>query len=326
MEYTRTGVRRGTGPADAERGSSAQIALGRHSPPQRPAGWLTGSRGRLTLRGVPTEALSDYRITARNTSKQSENLIHDDTTARRYGFKGALVPGVTVYAYLTQPLVAALGSAWLERGTATVRFVKPILEGETVVVSGSVVDHSARETTLSLVARVEGGDECAVMSATLPAGLPTLVNLAAYREGPLPDPRPPVTREALLAIADLGSPVTYYDEGRAREFLAKVDDPLDLYRVADGRVHPAFYLDQANRALSANVRLGPWIHASSIVRHLGPAHVNDTLRTRGRVRSLYEKKGREFVELDLVIVGGPKPRPIAHILHTAIYRLPTLSA
>lgn len=271
---------------------------------------------------MPTDVLSDYRITARNTSKQSENLIHDDSTARQYGFAGALVPGVTVYAYLTHPLVATFGTAWLERGTATVRFVKPILEGEVVTVSGSVVDQNSKGATVSLVARVEGGEECAVMSATVPAGLPTPVHLAAYQDVPLPDPRPPVTRDVLLAIKDLGTPVTPYDEARAREFLAKVDDPISLYNGGDGRVHPAFYLDQANRALSGNVRLGPWIHAGSVVRHLGRARVNDTLRTRGRIRSLYEKKGREFVELDLVILSGENPRPIAHILHTAIYHLP----
>jgi acyl dehydratase len=275
---------------------------------------------------VPAELLPEYRITARNTSKHSENLIHDDATARRYGFGGGLVPGVTVYAYLTYPLAAAFGAAWLDRGTATVRFVKPILEGDGVIVAGTVTGRDASGVTVSLVARVERGEECAVMSAAIPSGLPTPVNLATYRETPLPESRPPATKEALLALEDLGTPVTPYDDARAAEYLAKVDDPLPLYRGQQARVHPAFYLDQANRALSGNVRLGPWIHASSIVRHLGRAEAGDTLRTRGRVRSLYEKKGRELVELDLVIVGGEKPRPIAHVLHTAIYRLPPLPA
>lgn len=271
---------------------------------------------------MPAELLPEYRITARNTSKQSENLIHDDATARRYGFQGALVPGVTVYAYLTHPLVATFGAAWLERGTATVRFVKPVLEGDAVTVSGTVTGRDASGITASLVARVERGEECALMSAALPAGLPTPVNLAAYREMPLPESRPPATRETLCALEALGTPVTPYDEVRAAEYLAKVDDPLALYRGPRARVHPAFYLDQANRALSSNVRVGPWIHAASAVRHLGRAEVGDTLRTLGRIRSLYEKKGREMVELDLVIVCGEKPRPIAHVLHTAIYRLP----
>jgi hypothetical protein len=59
----------------------------------------------------------------------------------------------------------------------------------------------------------------------------------------------------------------------------------------------------------------------SVIRHLGGARVGERLATRGRVRSVFEKKGREFVELDLVIVAGDRPRPVAHILHTAIYQL-----
>jgi len=51
------------------------------------------------------------RVTARNTAAQSENAIHDDEVARQYGFRGGLVPGVTVYAYLTHPLVEAWGRA-----------------------------------------------------------------------------------------------------------------------------------------------------------------------------------------------------------------------
>src|SRR5207244_7056331 len=98
-------------------------------------------------------------------------------------------------------------------------------------------------------------------------------------------------------------------------------DALGLYRGARGFVHPGFFLDQANRALDKNVTLSPWIHVGSVVRHLGGARVGETLTTRGRVRSLFEKKGREFVELDLVIVAGDRARLVAHVLHTAVYLL-----
>ena len=39
-------------------------------------------------------ALSPYRVEAFNTAKASENKIHDDDVARRFGFGGGLVPGV----------------------------------------------------------------------------------------------------------------------------------------------------------------------------------------------------------------------------------------
>ena len=270
---------------------------------------------------MSAEPLPAYRVEARNTSATSENKIHDDATAQRLGFRGGLVPGVTVYAYLTEPLVAGLGSAWLERGTATVRFAKPVFEGEEVAVTGAVTARDPRGLSLALTGATAAAPEAATLAATLPAGSPTPANLALYRTAPLPDPRPEATREHLGALDTLGTPVATYDEAAAAEWLDKVGDPLPLYRGPRGWVHPAFFLHQANKALSLNVRLGPWIHAGSVVRHLGGARVGEKLAVRGRVRSVFEKKNREFVELDLVVVAGDRPRPVAHILHTAIYRL-----
>ena len=267
-----------------------------------------------------SESLPVHRLSARNTAPASENKIHDDDVAQRYGFRGGLVPGVTVYAYLTRPLVAALGTAWLERGTATVRFARPVLDGEEVTLTGEILERTKQGVSAVVRAATAEGGECAVLNATLPAGLPTPINLAMYRETALPDERPEATREHLGAVDRLGTPVTPYDAERAASYLAGVADDLPLYRGPRGRVHPAFYLDQANRSLDRNVRMGPWIHVGSVVRHLGAAHVGQTLHTRGRVRSLFEKKGREFVEVDLALIADDKP--VAHVLHTAIYRLP----
>ena len=270
------------------------------------------------------ETLPDYRVKAKNTSSNSENKIHDDDTARRYGFRGALVPGVTIYAYLTEPLVAAFGSAWLERGTASVRFTKPVLDGEEFHAAGVVTTRDAKGAGATVTGATAAEPEAATLTSTLTAGAPTPVNLALYRHVPLPETRPEATRETLQAIDTLGTPVNRYDEAAATEWLERVSDPLPLYRGRDAWVHPAYFLDQANRALRQNVRVGPWIHVGSVIRHLGGARVGETLATRGRVRSIFEKKGREFVELDLVVLAGTgeRPRPVAHILHTAIYRLP----
>ena len=41
--------------------------------------------------------LEPHRVSAYNTAHDSENKIHDDATARRFGFGGGLVPGVDVY-------------------------------------------------------------------------------------------------------------------------------------------------------------------------------------------------------------------------------------
>jgi hypothetical protein len=57
-----------------------------------------------------------------------------------------------------------------------------------------------------------------------------------------------------------------------------------------------------------------------VIQHFSAARLGETLTTRGWVRSLFEKKGKEFVELDLLISADN--RPVAHVFHTAIYRLP----
>jgi acyl dehydratase len=267
------------------------------------------------------EPLPEYRVKARNTSRQGENVIHDDAEARRYGFPGALVPGVTIYAYMTQPLARAFGAAWLGRGTTSVRFARPVMDGEEVIVGGSITARDGRGVMATVTARTERSGECATATVTVPAGSPTPVNVALYGEAPLPAERPPASRAHLESLDRLGTPTAVYDEATAAAYLEERSERLPLYRGPDGYVHPAFLLSEANRALSRNVRVSPWIHVGSVVRHLAAARVGDRLATRGRVRSLFEKKGREFVELDLLVMAGAKAQPIAHILHTAIYRL-----
>ena len=78
-----------------------------------------------------------YIVNAFNLSAASENKIHDDTVARRFGFTGALVPGVEVYAYACHPAVRRWGRAWLERGTAECRFQSPVYDGDRVAVEAA---------------------------------------------------------------------------------------------------------------------------------------------------------------------------------------------
>ena len=267
---------------------------------------------------VPT--LRDYQVRARNTSADSENKIHDDTVARQFGFRGGLVPGVTVYAYLTHPLVQALGTAWLERGTATVRFLAPVIEDEMVTITGTAAERDGGFEA-RLVLRNPENAVCAECTATLPAAPTAAPDTAAYPPAPLPADRPAASRESLAPGRQLGSPQVDYDAACAAEYIEKVGDALPLYRGVYGWVHPAFYLQQANRALSRNVVVSPWIHVGSAIVHLGGARVGAHLETRGRVASLWEKKGRDLVELDVLAVAGPEAQPVAHIRHTAIWRL-----
>src|SRR3984893_2262285 len=108
--------------------------------------------------------LGPYRVEAFNASKESENKIHDDSVARRFGFRGGLVPGVDVYAYMMHLPVQRWGRAWLERGTAECRFLKPVYDGDIAVVT-------AAEVPTGLDLQIEGrGEFCVTGRAALPPG------------------------------------------------------------------------------------------------------------------------------------------------------------
>ena len=81
--------------------------------------------------------LEAYSVVAYNTARDSENKIHDNAVARRFGFSGGLVPGVDVYAYMAHLPVARWGRDFLRHGSLEARFLKPVYDGETASVSAA---------------------------------------------------------------------------------------------------------------------------------------------------------------------------------------------
>src|ERR1700726_2675111 len=111
-------------------------------------------------------SIEPYRVSAYNTAKQSENKMHDDTVAKRFGFSGGLVPGVDVMAYMMHLPVARWGRAFLERGLIEARFIKPVYDGEVAEVTAAESDGVL---TIAVKSR---GQLCATGSASLPAAAP----------------------------------------------------------------------------------------------------------------------------------------------------------
>ena len=281
----------------------------------------TTERGAL----APGTQLPEQHVRARNLFRDAANRIHDDAVARQHGYAGALVAGVTIYGYLTRLAVMAWGPEWLRRGTASVRFLRPVYDGDPLAISGQAVARSAAETAGESVIEIQGGtprDENAVaMTAGLAWGGPDFVpDPSRYPAGAPPVSPAPPTPAGLASIEVLGAAVLDLDAATLDQTANDLDDPSPLYRGAGAVAHPGLLLRQANRALAENVALGPWIHVASDVTHCGTAGAGDRLETRGRVARTYERKGRGWVDLDLLILAGGA-RPIARVYHTAIYRL-----
>lgn len=264
------------------------------------------------------QELPPYRVIGYNYAEAHDNKIHNDDVAAQYGFSGGLVPGVGVYAYLTHPVMKAFGLEWLEHGAMTAKFLKPVYDGEEVCVRSEV--SSLAPLTLSLELFNPAGTLCAVGQAqrshSRPAPVATpLVDL------PVLDARPLARSQNLPTGKMLGSLVWKLNLAElAARFLNDVRATLPLYRGAKAVCHPAFYLAQANEILMANVKLGPWIHTGSEVHHYRLPRDGETLLLCGSVVESYEKRGHEFVVLDLGLFAE-EATAIAQIRHTAIISL-----
>lgn len=254
---------------------------------------------------------STRAVQAYNTAKHSENRIHDDTVARRFGFTGGLVPGVDVYAYMAHPPVARWGRAWLERGTAECRFGKPVYDGEQATITATPDGDG-----LALLVQSQG-NTCATGAAALPQSAPA-IDLATWPIPPAPpQTRPPASPESLAEDTWLAITPQHVTPDFAARYYDDVRETDPLYPT-EGLIHPGLILRTCNWALTHNVALGPWIHVGSQVQNLSAGHIGETLTVRARVARNHEHKGHLFVELDALVLADA--RPIARIAHTAIYR------
>jgi hypothetical protein len=253
-------------------------------------------------------------VVAKNYGADHANKIHSDEGAARYGFEGALVPGVGLYAYLTRPVVDALGREWLERGAMSAKLIKPVYDGEKVQARARVANIDPIE--LKLESLNPTGELCAVGSAGLTNSSPAL----DPNEYPF---RPPAQlRPASIASFSIGDMLGSLEfdldlKGEMSKFLDNVVETAPIY---DSICHPAFWIAQANEILMRNIALGPWIHTASDARHYALAKDGERLSLRGRTIDLYERRGHELIVVDLGLFGENN-RPIAHIKHTAIIKL-----
>ena len=255
--------------------------------------------------------LETYNLQAYNTAKLSENKMHDDTVARRFGFSGGLVPGVDVMAYMMHLPVAKWGRAFLEHGLMEARFIKPVYDGEMVDVRGEESDG-----TLSI--EVESrGQLCATGTASLPASAPALA-LADFIEAAPAAERHQVNAASYPVGKWLGTAPRAWGGDAAVEYLTDVRERDPIY-ARESLGHPGLIQRVMNKVLVDNAILGPWIHVGSKMQLLSAARSGDELTARAKVTGNYEKKGHRFVEIDALVVANGKT-PLAHCQHIAIYQ------
>jgi acyl dehydratase len=255
--------------------------------------------------------MGTYQVVARNYSEASENRIHSDDVARRYGFQGALVPGVAVYGYLTHPLVERFGEHWLGHSVSSVRFLKPAYEGDhlSITLDDTADGFHARCCNAAGVLLAE-------LQTSMPDSLPEPYLPEAAATGSK-------SSERILMEWDNVVPGHWFQpwhwqitEDGNLTYAERVEDHQLVYRTA---AHPHWLLAIANYSLVREYVMPAWIHTGSEIRLRGLVKVGDTLQVDAVPLEKWERKGHQFVKLYLAYHRDHEL--MTEIFHTAIFRL-----
>jgi len=251
-----------------------------------------------------------HRLTAFNTATASENKIHDDTVAARFGFTGGLVPGVDVFAYMAHAPAALWGMDWLTGGGMQTRFDKPVYDGDETLVSAN----ESGPDTIAIEVTARGGN-CATGSAWL---RDTGDEPAAVAAAAMPDleTRPKASMTSLMPGQILGVIDEVYTKAEGAKHLSDVREDAAIFE-GGAICNPGWLLRRANYILALNVKLGPWIHVESRIRNHALLRDGEPVQARAIVAENVESKGHLIVTLDFEIASGV--RRVMSGRHWAIY-------
>ena len=210
-------------------------------------------------------AIQDMDIRALNDAETSENRIHSDEIALKYGFTGALVSGVNVFGYLSQPLTQHLGGTFLDRAALSVKFFKPAYHDEVLHIKTEKL-HSAEDSSIfTSSAYNQQGILLAQLETALGTSIPEIREPQTISQDKELAVRPEISWDGIHL--DLAAPDflwTPQDEDNRQRVDAQRDN-APMYRGPDAYIHPYYLLDACNKALMRMFILPAWIHTGSDV-------------------------------------------------------------
>lgn len=236
-----------------------------------------------------------WTIIAQNLPEHARNPIHTNAGAQAAGFPRALVAGVTTYAYMTHPVVAAWGIDWLKSGGGEFRFRKPVFDNDVVTCEPTDTSDGLRIDVIT----AEPKDARAFLRAVRNAG----------------------TAQPLRDGEKLQNSSYVLSDTFGSDYGARAGDDFSIYR-DNGIVHPAVWPALANDVVYNQVARGSWIHMRSIVRHHALAHEGATAELSSVVVRRFESHGeRAILDVHISVEGVV----VASLEHEAIVALPKVS-
>ena len=258
---------------------------------------------------------------ALNTAPDSQNEIHGDEIAQQFGFKGGLVPGVTISAYLIQPAIEAWGLEWLQHGHAHVRVASPLYDGETFSVDVNCGGN--REYQAELIR--PDGTICATADVILPTHLPA----APVRRGDAIADKHHVGAEAsperFAELQRQGCLAYRYRWGSDHRMSAYIEDasamPGLLRTDGGGYANMSFLLGISNWVFASNAHMNPWVHLETTSQNYRAVADGTVVIAEMSVEDYFEKKGHQFADVLVNLFDEANDEALCSIQLRAIYKL-----
>ncbi len=282
----------------------------------------TGTHIQMAWEGRMLATVGERTITAFLDGEDSptiSNPIHSTEVASQYGFRGALVGGVTVYGWFTPALLEVLGDRWLRDGWADVRFRRPTFPGDVMTARAEL---SAEGTATLAMLNPEG---VATIEGTAGTGkAPWFEELAAPTGRPA-EPKPAAVPQLTLESAPEGQllrpMLVPWMEADATVYAEKLQkDESGRFTGAGGLIHPGWIAARMTPLLKHSYDYGPSIHIRTQVQHLAAAPSGQAFTVEGKFLRAYEQNGHHVAELDgsLMAEDGAE---VARLRHTTIFRI-----
>ncbi len=261
--------------------------------------------------------MSTVKVTARNTSPDSNNPIHTDA-ALRHGFSGAIVPGLTLFAYAFAEPHQRWGDDWLGQGEASMRFKQPVYDGDSLLITCTERATDGVGEELDVTVQVEGRGLCADGSFRRRTDTAHPLSVS-FPPGATPADPPPVDEQRLrnagpLPVLPIDTSSTYVSSWLAAH---EVIDPIY------GRVlHPAMLSRVSAHVLPLRFRFDdPRVHRGLRASFFATRPIGAPLSARGRVMRVWDHRGHGYVSSEFVVVDDHTDEVIVHLESESIYRL-----
>lgn len=266
-----------------------------------------------------TANIPSQQILALNDAETSENRIHSDDVAARYGFKGALVSGVNVFGYLTQPLVRIYGEQWLEQGMMDVLFLKPAYQDDLLTISTENLDDTSDQRSHLTSIHNEEGLQLARLESWLPGALPEVNELAVTSGGERIEEREEISWDRIQLMQPAPAFLWQPTEEDNQRHVKVQRDQSPLYQGSRQYIHPYFLLEMCNTALKNMFIMPAWVHTGSKLILREGVRVGDEWEVLAIPTEKWERKGHQFIKLYICLRAGD--RIALEVEHTAIFRL-----